>query len=472
MASENLPIRAAPTGLRELDAFLEPFGDLFKRDPTRQSVERYVTGLLTDLNHKTCDTIAQAVAGTSTQRLHHLLADAEWESAEMDERRVRALACDSPGGGVLILDDTGQEKWGRNSVGVARQYSGTLGKVGNCQVIVTAEYVADELCSSTPLHWPVAARLYLPEVWAHDAERRRKANVPEDLPFQTKPEIALDLVRRARAWGVPFRFVVADCGYGHNPGFLEGLEEQQLLYVCGVDSTFGLRLPKEVQEGRAALPPVYPGNGRPRQTRPAPLYAAKGVGETISEEVWQTIAWREGSKGALRKQFAAVRVHRATGNPAAKWSKVSRMTTGPEGWLLIEQPVPGEKGDWKWYLSNLPADTPLERLVALAHARWVIEQSYREAKGVCGLDNYQGRSWQGLHRHLALVMLSYSFLMWQRANLPNNPDGGLSPLWLHADAPGRAQAGVEKAVRGAATVAHCDQPHQSFHAHEKLTKYY
>ena len=148
------------------------------------------------------------------------------------------------------------------------------------------------------------------------------------------------------------------------------------------------------------------------------------------------------------------------------------MTTGPEGWLLIEQPLPGEKGDWKWYLSNLPADTPLERLVALAHARWVIEQFYREAKGVCGLDNYQGRSWQGLHRHLALVMLSYSFLMRQRANVPNNPDGGLSPLWLHTDAAGRAQAGVEKTVRGAATVAHRDQPHRSFHAHEKLTKYY
>lgn len=437
MATHSIPIKAAPIALPELEAFLDPYADLFKREPTRRSVERYVTGLLSDLDHKTCDTIAQAVAGTSTQRLHHLLADADWDSGAMDERRVRRLVRDSPAGGILILDDTGQSKDGQCSVGAARQYSGTLGKVANCQVFVTAEYMADELCSSTPLHWPVAARLYLPEAWANDMERRRKANVPDDLAFQKKPEIALDLVKRARAWGVPFRFVVADAGYGDNPNFLAGLEEQQVLYVCGVQSSFGLRLPKEVQEAQAMPPPEYQGNGRPRLPRPAPLYTAKAVGDTIPEEAWQTVAWREGSKGTLRKQFAAVRMHRGTGNPALERANVSRMTTGPEGWLLIERPLPGEKGDWKWYFSNLPADTILKRLAALAHARWVKEQFYREAKGVCGLDNYQGRSWQGLHRHLALVMLSYSFLMQRRTKVPGDPDGGFSPLWICPDLAGR-----------------------------------
>ena len=457
--------------LPELDAFLDPYADLFRRSPTRRSVERYVAGLLTDLNHKTCDTIAQAVAGTSTQRLHHLLADAEWESAAMDERRVRRLVGESPEGGILILDDTAQRKDGRCSVGVARQYSGTLGKVGNCQVIVTAEYMADELCSSTPLHWPVTARLYLPEAWTNDAERRRKANVPEDLAFQTKPEIALDLVRRARAWGVPFRFVVADSGYGDNRGFLEGLEEQQGFYVCAVGSTFGLRLRKEVQEAQAAPPPEYQGNGRPRLARPAPLCTARGVGDRIPEEAWRSVAWREGSQGTLRKQFHAVRVHRGTGNPAAERSKISHMITGPEGWLLIERPVPGQNGEWKWYFSNLPADTTLERLVALAHARWVIEQFYREAKGVCGLDNYQGRSWQGLHRHLALVMLSYSFLMQRRARVSGNPDEGFSPLRLCPDSARCAQAGAASAVPGPATMAHRHPSDRPLHAHEKLTKY-
>lgn len=432
--------KAAPVALPELEAFLDPFGHLFKREPTRRSVERYLTGLFTDLAHKTCDTISEVVAGTSTQRLHHMLADADWDSGAMDEIRVRRLAADSPEAGILILDDTGQVKQGDCSVGVARQYSGTMGKVGNCQVVVTAEYMADELHCSTPLHWPVAARLYLPEGWANDAERRRKAHVPEDLSFQTKPEIALDLVKRARGWGVPFRFVVADAGYGDSTSFVAGLEEQKVLYVCGVESTFGVRKPEEVQAAEAAPPPEYKGNGRPRLPRPAALYKAKEIAESLPEDAWQTVTWREGTKGALSKQFAAVRMHWGKGNPALERPRISSMATGPEGWLLLERPLPGEDGDRKWYYSNLPEDTPLKRLAALAHARWVIEQFYREAKGECGFDNYQGRSWHGLHRHLALSMLSYTFLMQQRAGDSRQPEGGFSPLRLRADPAGCAQA--------------------------------
>ena len=233
-----------------------------------------------------------------------------------------------------------------------------------------------------------------------------------------------------------------DAAYGDNPGFLRGLEEQQVPYVCGVDSSFGVRLPAEVRAAEAAAPPEYRGNGRPRLRRPAPLHTVKAVSQAIPEKAWRTITWREGTKGALRKQFAAVRVHRATGNPATEGVRVSQMTTGPEGWLVMERPLPGEKGDWKWYYSNLPAKTTLKRLAALAHARWVIEQFYREAKGVCGLDNYQGRSWHGLHRHLALVMLSYTFLVEQRGNTSRDPEGGFSPLWLCHDPTRRAQTGV------------------------------
>lgn len=434
--------KAGPIALPELDAFLGPYAHLFEREATRRSLERYITGLLSDLDGKNCENIAQVVEGTTMQRLHHLLADAEWDSGAMDQERVRRLSASSPQGGILFLDDTAQAKDGRCSVGVGRQYSGTLGKIGNCQVIVTAHYMANALDSSTPLHWPVAARLYLPETWADDAERRCQAHVPEDLAFQTKHEIALDLVQRARDWGVPFRFVVADAAYGDNPGFLRGLEEQQVPYVCGVDSSFGVRLPAEVRAAEAAAPPEYRGNGRPRLRRPAPLHTVKAVSEAIPEKAWRTITWREGTKGALRKQFAAVRVHRATGNPATEGVRVSQMTTGPEGWLVMERPLPGEKGDWKWYYSNLPAKTTLKRLAALAHARWVIEQFYREAKGVCGLDNYQGRSWHGLHRHLALVMLSYTFLVEQRGNTSRDPEGGFSPLWLCHDPTRRAQTGV------------------------------
>src|SRR5262249_23065409 len=147
-----------------------------------------VTGLLTDLPRKNCDTIAAAVAGTSTERLQHLLTDATWDPLALDRARVQHLVAQSPPGGLLVLDDTGLPKQGTTSVGVARQYSGTLGKIGNCQILVSAEYVEDAPTSSTPLHWPVSAQLYVPEGWAEDLARRTRAHVPADAAFRTKPQ--------------------------------------------------------------------------------------------------------------------------------------------------------------------------------------------------------------------------------------------------------------------------------------------
>ena len=165
-------------------------------------MERYLTGLLTDLPHKTADTIAAAVAGTSTERLQHLLTDAAWDATALDEARVkRLLAIHPPTSGVLVFDDTGLPKKGTESVGVEPQYSGTLGKIGNCQVVVSAEYLADDPASSTPFHWPVSAQLFVPESWVADAERRKRTHVPTKLGEQSKPEIALGLLDRARAVG-------------------------------------------------------------------------------------------------------------------------------------------------------------------------------------------------------------------------------------------------------------------------------
>ena len=420
--------KASPDALPELRGFLRPFVGVFRRDETMRSIERYVTGLLTDLEHKNCDTIAAAVAGTSSERLQYALTDADWEPQDLDERRVRILSKSSPSGGLLILDDTGQAKKGTKSAGVARQYSGTLGKVGNCQVVVTGEYAADEAGESRPLHWPVTARLYLPQAWTDDRKRCQEAHIPDDVSFQTKPEIALDIVDQAREWAVPFQVVITDAGYGDNPDFLAGLEERQLTYVCGIEKTFGLRLPDEVHAAKAAPSPPYQGRGQPKKRRPAPLHTAQALLEALPEGAWQEVSWREGSKGTLDKQFVALRAHRATGNPTEERPNLSGVSTGPEGWLLLERPIPGQPGDRKWYYSNLPAETPLERLVSLAHARWIIEQFYEDAKGECGLDQYQGRRWDGLHRHLALAMLTYSFLAQRRTPAPQHTEGGLSPL--------------------------------------------
>lgn len=431
MESTLVP-KAPPAPLPELATYLAPFAPLFCRSQSRESVERYVTGLLTDLARKNCDTIAAAVAGTSTERLQHLLTDADWDPEKLDEARVRQLATASPAEGILVLDDTGLPKQGKRSVGVQHQYCGALGKIANCQVVVSAHYVVDEPVSSTPLHWPVAAQLFLPERWANDPDRRTQAHVPQDLTFQTKPQLALTLLDRARAWEVPFRSVVADAGYGDNPPFLDGLEERQISYVCAVERSFGVRLPDEVREAAAVVPEKPQGKGRPKLPRPAPLQTVEAVAAAQPESAWQTVTWREGTKGALRTQFVAVRVHRATGDPSwgayGRSTSNSRITTGSEGWLLAERPLPGEEGERKYYYSNLPAEVPLERLVTIAHARWIIEQFYEDAKGECGLDDYQGRRWEGLHRHLALVMLTYSFLMTQRHTATAPSDGGLSPL--------------------------------------------
>src|SRR6266487_6658106 len=271
----NMVPKASPDTLPELVAFLEPFAPLFRRHTSRDSMERYLTGLLTDLPHKTADTIAATVAGTSTERLQHLLTDAAWDAQALDEARVKQLlAIHPPTAGVLVFDDTGLPKKGTESVGVEPQYSGTLGKIGNCQVVVSAEYLADDPASSTPFHWPVSAQLFVPESWVADAERRKRTHVPAELGEQTKPEIALGLLDRARAWGVPIQAVVVDAGYGDNPNFLRGLDERRVPYMCAVESTFGCRLPEEVLS-TAAQPPVYGGRGQPRKPRPAPLYTVK-----------------------------------------------------------------------------------------------------------------------------------------------------------------------------------------------------
>jgi SRSO17 transposase len=459
--------KASSDVLPELAAYLQPFAPLFRRSTSRESVERYLTGLLTDLERKNCDTIAAAVAGTSTERFQHLLTDAAWDPQALDQQRVATWVAQSPPHGLLVLDDTGLPKQGRASVGVARQYSGTLGKVANCQGVVSAHYVAEEPTSSAPVHWPLTARLSLPETWAAESVRRAKVRVPTDVTFQTKPELALALVDHARTWGVPFATVVADAGYGDNPTFLKGLDDRQLAYVVGVSSTFGVRLPEEVQAAVLLPTPPRRGRGQPRKPRPAPLYEAKAVLDALPADRWQAITWREHEGAVLRKQFVAVRAHWATGGVQFSTSH-ARVCTGPEGWLLGERPVPGDGGEEKWYCCTLPADTPLHRLAEVAHSRWPIEQFYEDAQGECGLDHDQGRRWDGLHRHLALVMLAYSFLACQRWQ-PANP-AGFFPLRRAPVVPSGPPPGAGMALPGCRTLAHRDQPDAPVPPQADLTK--
>src|SRR6266511_4368083 len=206
-----MDVHASPAELPELKDFLGAVQVRFRRPEGGQALERSMTGLLTELPNKNCDTIAQAMPGTSEQRLQEFLTNMPWDEEDLNRQRVQKLIAEATlGDGVLVLDDTGFPKQGKASVGVARQYSGTLGKVGNCQIAVTCCYTDPQAT------WPVAVRLSLHRVWAEDPERCRKARIPAEMPFQTKPDIALRLLDQARAWGVPHRCVVADADYGDN----------------------------------------------------------------------------------------------------------------------------------------------------------------------------------------------------------------------------------------------------------------
>lgn len=367
----------APAGpLPALAEFLAPFRVQFARREGPAALERYLTGLLTEHPNKNCDTLAQLVPGTSGQRLQGLLTAMAWDEDDLNRQRVEFMASlATEGDGVLVFDDTGFPKQGDASVGVARQYSGTLGKTGNCQVAVTCHY------TERTLAWPVAARLYLPKSWAGDADRRARAGVPEGVAFRTKPEIALDLLDRAKACGVRWSCVTADCDYGDNPNFLAGLDARGERYAVAVRADFA------VATGRGA-------GGRPRR--------ADALLDGLPAGVWRSVRWREGSKGWLRGRFAAVRCWRVTSDGARH-----------VGWLVGEREARGQPERRKYYWSNFGPDVPVDRLVGYAHRRHWVEQYYEEAKGLLGWDQYQGRLWGGFHRHAVAVMLGYSFLVWR-----------------------------------------------------------
>src|SRR5208282_4063594 len=236
MKTTRIP-HAPGTPLPEVAEFLAPFRVHFHRSEGPQALERYLCGLLTEHPNKNCDTIADIVPGTSEQRRQALLTSIDWDEQDLNRQRVETmLRLPSEGDGVLICDDTGFAKQGRCSVGVARQYSGTLDKTANCQVTVNCHY------AERTIAWPVATRLYLPKEWTDDPERLHKAKVPKDVSFQTKPQIALGLLDQADQLGVPYACVVADADYGDNPNVLAGLENRRKRYVAAIRKDFQVAL--------------------------------------------------------------------------------------------------------------------------------------------------------------------------------------------------------------------------------------
>jgi len=296
-----------------------------------------------------------------------------------------------------IIDDTGFPKKGRHSVGVTRQYCGQLGKQDNCQVAVTLSLANHEASL------PVAYRLYLPEDWAKDQARRRKAKVPETIAFQTKPEIALEQIKAARAAGLPAGVVLMDAGYGNDTRLRREVTALSMSYVAGIGPNTSVWAP-----GMGPLPaPPGKGTGRPpkllRRDEQHQPTSVKALALSLSAEAWQTITWREGTADWLASRFARQRVR-----PAHRDNELSELR--PEEWLLIEWPE-GEAEPAKYWLATLPEDITFEALVDFAKLRWRIERDYQELKQELGLGDYEGRGWRGFHHHATLCIAAYGFLI-------------------------------------------------------------
>lgn len=394
--TKRLP-QAPSEPLPELAEFLAPFRVGFTFDKSFTSLERYLTGLLTEHPHKNCDTMAEVVPGTTQQNLQYLLTDLIWDEQATNRQRItRLLGLGSEGDGALIFDDTGFVKKGKASVGVAHQYTGTTGKVCNCQVTVNCHY------AERTLAWPVQTRLYLPREWAEDPVRRAKAHVPAEISFQTKAEIALDLLDEADAARVRYACVVSDGDYGDNPNFLNGLEARRKHCVVAVRKDFQVA------------------SGRGQQSL---AQRAEQMIASLSGRDWRVLTWRNGHGQTLKAQFTAARCFRVDGDG-----------TRHRGWLIGERPCGDPRAEHHYYWSNFPPRTRLEVMVEYEHRRCWVEQYHEEAKGELGWDEHQGRVWESFHRHAATVMLAYSFLVWlefkQRTQQrrPGFPRPAFSPL--------------------------------------------
>jgi SRSO17 transposase len=403
----------------ELDGWLGPFLAALGHGKRRLWAPAYLRGLLGPGERKSLQPMAARLGLSGHDQLHHFVASPAWSDAPL--RRLLVGKADALVGGpdaVLVIDATAPPKQGRHSVGVARQYCGVSGKRANCQVLVSLTLARGEV----PV--PVGLRLFLPEAWTADPDRCARAGVPEEhrRPL-AKTDIALAGVDRVAAAGARFGRVVADAGYGASAGFRQGLSGRGLTWAAGVLKTQNVYSP-----GVGLLWPVAR-TGRPRK-RPVPSEEPVPAEAMLESAAWHRVSWRRGTKGPLAAEFAALRVRPAEGEQL----RDGRHLPGDEVWLVGERRAAGER---KYYLSNLPAGTPLEELAALIKARWACEQAHQQLKEELGLDHLEGRSWTGLHRHALSAMIALCFLQHLRLRGRGEKRGRPAGTTAAADPAGR-----------------------------------
>lgn len=444
--------------LAEFEKYLEHLCGALGHADRNEGFMDYCRGLMLPLERKSVEPLAAHIdplhVRAKHQSLHHFVAESCWSDKAVLER-VREWVAPALGieeGCYWIVDDSGHPKYGKHSVGVAHQYCGNLGKTANCQVAVSLSLATGR--GSVPIDY----RLYLPKEWAEDAGRRKKAGVPEQVTFATKPEIALAQIRAAREAGVEPGVVLADAAYGDETAWRDGITELGLIYVLGIRPATTVWTP-----GREPLPPkAWSGRGpKPKRLRRGPGHepvAVKALAVNLPPECYRTVTWRDGTNAALSSRFTCLRVR-----PAHQTCQATAVR--PEEWLLVEWPAGDEEPAGYW-LSTAPAEATLEQLVFVAKMRWCIERDYRELKQEFGLSNYEGRNWRGFHHHATLCITAYGFLTAHRmthcddskknrvepkeSTLPENyvprgrPTRPAACVRLHRDAPPLDSTGLRK----------------------------
>lgn len=384
----------------DLERWLEPFVSGIGHKTRRRMCPAYIAGLIGPGDRKSVQPMAARGGEAGYDQLHHFVAAGLWDSAPLEAALLREadrLVGDPRA--FLVVDDTAMPKKGRHSVGVAPQYASSLGKNANCQTMVSVTLASREV----PVM--VALRLFLPESWTSDPERMARAKVPADRQVATtKPEIAIQEIDRVKAAGVRFGCVLADAGYGMSAPFRQALSERGLLWAVGIPGR------QKVYPADVAM--IFPvsGHGRPRQHH-IPASKSLAAEKVLAKQRWRAVSWRRGTKGRLTARFAALRVRVADGPTQRIRDMGNQHLPGEEVWLVGEHRSTGER---KYYLSNLPADTPIKTLAGAIKARWICEQAHQQLKEELGLDHFEGRSWTGLHRHALMSMIAYLFLQSRR----------------------------------------------------------
>lgn len=377
----------------ELETFLQRYLALFGREENHQHAQRFVQGLLGGQERRNTENIAEVVEGGVVRTMQKFVAQGCWEHTEV-LWELRGHVAESLGDdkGTLNIDETGFPKKGKKSVGVKRQYSGTLGRVENCQVGVFANYY------SSQGHTFIDRRIYLPEEWIEDKDRRKEAGVPANIVFRTKPELGLEMIRTAVTEKVPFQWVGGDSVYGDSPTFVQGVRELGKWYVLDVSS-----------ETHVWLSQPRVGKPGPRGGRAKPTTKPISVTEAIaglSPSAFKRITVSKGSQGSIVYEYAEMTV----------WFSEQRYPTDAPERLLVRRSL-NQDADLKYHRSNAPSKVTWQRLAEQRACRWSIEEDIQAGKGQCGLDEYETRGWIGWHHHTALSMLALLFLVLQKQRL-------------------------------------------------------